>query len=277
MLKSFICPDGQRCGTEDCLTMCRMNKRCISLPTLQTIALGDRKWDGVSHVTNLLNGTLEEYLKIKHDYAIKPEGRAYALLGSGHHALLEDHTLVSKNWLSEFHLTCSFMQGTADLIIFNDGGKTFTILDYKTWGSYKVAKVLGIVKASDKKSFIVDPAKVDMSHEILQLNAYRYMTELIYPEYKCKELTIQTTVRDGGVMIANSRGITKPIYMIDIPIIPNYEVEAFFKPRAELLLSAVRTGDAVVCTNEERWYGKKCAEYCDVAEFCPIPGLLNGE
>ena len=274
MLKYFICPDGSPVTIEGCLKKCYYGKRCLSLPTLTTIALGDRKWDGLPHVTNLMNGTLEEYLKITCDYSINPMGRAYALLGSGHHVLLEAHTMVNRNWISEMHLQCDFMQGTADLIMFNDEDATVEILDYKTWGSYKVGKVIGMTKQPDK-TFAIDKSKIDMEHEILQLNAYRFMLKQLFPEYTCNALTIQATVRDGGVQIARSRGIANPIYMIDIPIITDEEVTDYFLTRAERLHDALKTNEPVICSKEECWYGRKCQEYCDVAASCPQKELMN--
>ena len=86
----FKCPDGVAIKAEACLKQCRMGRRCVSRSTLQVSV--DRKWDGVPHVTQLLNGTMMEYLKIKHDYYIDPQDRAFALLGSTHHKLLEEQT-----------------------------------------------------------------------------------------------------------------------------------------------------------------------------------------
>ena len=86
----FRCPDGSLVNVEDCLGEpgCRMGQRCLTQPTLQFIAR-DRKWTGIPSTTQLLNGTMLEFLKITQPYAVDPQNRAFALLGSIHHQRLE--------------------------------------------------------------------------------------------------------------------------------------------------------------------------------------------
>ena len=38
MIKWFRCPDGQIIPVKDCLTKCRMDERCLTLPTLKLIS-----------------------------------------------------------------------------------------------------------------------------------------------------------------------------------------------------------------------------------------------
>ena len=73
----FICPDGEEITIGECLNKCRMAYRCLTVPTLLTIALSERPWDGTTSTTKLLNGTMYEYLKVVEEYAIKPKGRAF--------------------------------------------------------------------------------------------------------------------------------------------------------------------------------------------------------
>jgi hypothetical protein len=269
-LTHYICPDNARIPCGDCIAKCRMRKRCLTRNTLYAIFKGERAWDGTPHVTQLLNGTMHSYLTITQDYAIKPKSRAFALLGSTHHKLLENDQLPGT--YTELHFKCDVFQGTVDLIEYEDD--TWRLYDNKTWGSYKVAKSIGLVKQGGGRggppaTFHRDISKVDLTEAILQLNAYRYMFEKHFPGQKVGELAIQCTVRDGGVQVATSRGVDDVMYMIPVPFITNTQLLDYYLPKRNALIAALSNHKPEPCSTEENWHGRKCGEYCDVNESCP--------
>ncbi len=94
-------------------------------------------------MTQCLGGTMEEFLKLTKDYAVKPTNRAKMLLGSKVHKALEDmgdpHTLSEEKMKGLDGIT-----GIADALEI-EHGKT-KLIDTKTGGSYKVAMTLGLYK-----------------------------------------------------------------------------------------------------------------------------------
>ena len=272
-LAGYICPDNVKIKLDECLTRCRMAERCVSKSTLLALSETTHKWDGVPHVTSLLTGHLENWLKAKKDYYISPESRADALLGSTHHKLLEGFT--DSAIIPEQHFNNGKWQGTADVIelgFIPDGG--YTLIDYKTWGSYKVASVMGI-KGSKKLGFTQNASNQDNINEQLQLGLYRLGMQAKYG-IEIDQMRVQCTVRDGGTFIAFSRGIFKKSYVIPIPI-PDTK---YLRQWAELK-SSDRVGilssdnEPAVCSAKERWEDRKCAKYCDVREICHHGRFIN--
>ena len=105
-LKYFKCPDGGTIDVDDCLSKCRMDIRCASPPTLLAIVKGDRDraWDGVPHVTELMSGAMESYLKHTQNFTTSPDAHAPLLIGTAHHALLEEMAIEMGN-PAEVHLS----------------------------------------------------------------------------------------------------------------------------------------------------------------------------
>lgn len=267
-LRGFICPDGIRIKREECLLRCRLSERCVSKSTLLAISDGSHDWDGTPHVTQLLNGTREEYLKVKHDYYVSADSMAFALLGSSHHKLLEEYP--SSDIISEMKFRVdNLLQGTADVIELNfvPDTDTWTLIDYKTWGSYKAAKALGIVKVA-KKEFKQVHSQRDVLDESLQLNMYRVFLEDKL-NISISQLRIQCTVRDGNTYMATNRGVFKAIYMIDIPIMQGDVLRAWVAAKSQKLINAVELDiEPDTCSDRERWEDRKCASYCVVKEHC---------
>lgn len=284
-LMRFICPDKESIGTKACLQACRMEQRCLTRATLMVIAGTSHEWDGVPHVTSLLNGTMMEYLKITRDYAIDPKDRAFALLGSSHHKLLESssvqevewgkqeqHTLGDNGSLSELALNLGWIQGTLDLI--EADGDELVLTDFKTWGSMRLArnKPVGVV-------FDPRAGYVDLSDVTLQMNMYRIMAEQQY-ELVVSRMQVQCTVRDGGLAIATKRGVKENIYLIPVHMLPDNVVLSYFKTKAARLENAMEfTASSVLgagmsavepCSDDERWGGNRCRSYCEVASYCPV-------
>ncbi len=290
MLEWFKCLDGEIIPVKDCLTKCRLNERCLTLPTLTLIAQ-EREWTGVASTTQLLNGTMYTFLKLTQPYTIDPDKMAFALHGTIHHDKLRD---VAK----ELNLPAEIPLTTEDRDIFDllepeDGGWTLT--DYKTWGSFRVAKVLGLVEAGKKPDptgavykssgkwgaagspkmitvFQRMPQQADNWETELQLNHYRIMLE--ERGLKIGKMQIQITVRDGGLAVAHSRGLDRNTYMVPIRRLEDEDVEYYFKAKKCHLQDALRQKSwSTPCDNRECWDGNRCRDYCEVAIYC-VKGLL---
>ena len=288
-LERFICPDKESIGVKDCLTKCRMAERCLTLPTLTLIA-EEREWHGVPSTTQLLNGTMMEFLKLTKPYAVDPDRRMFMLAGTNHHKSLE---LAAKELGLPAEVALSIDRDIFDLLEEEDGELVMT--DYKLWGSYAVAKALGIVKVGEQPDpsgevykstgkwgkagspkmvpiFQRNASQADNADVELQQNRYR--VKLAEKGIQLKRMQIQVIVRDGGLAIATSRGITRNSYRIPIKKIEDDVVTAFFAAKESALLSALAMGKwEQPCSEAECWEGKRCQDYCDVACYCP-KGLL---
>ncbi len=245
-----------------------------------------RKWTGVLHVTDLLNGARETYLKYTRDYAVDPADRAFIVLGIGSHAKMNDgmgRNVIDVNGIK--------LSGEADYI---EGD---TLWDYKIAGSYKVASTIGlrtrdtIIKdafgnpevyksgkkagqVKTKKEIYLDPSGGDIEDYKLQLNMYRY----IYSKKRViniNHLKIFFIVRDGGTIAATSRGVTKTTYTVDIPLMEYDEIENWIISRGtELYLALTNYFEKGIdnipemCTAKETWNGRKCESYCPVRAIC---------
>jgi len=293
MLEWFMCPDKELISVKECFTKCRMDERCQTVPYLHRAA-EEREWTGEASTTQLLNGTMYTFLKLTQPYAIDPDSMAFAILGSKVHEYLESKA----NELgipAELALTPDG-RNIVDLIEYENGKMALT--DYKTWGSYKVAKVLGIVetgkqpdpsgavyKSSGKwgkagspkmvSTFQQMPQQADNWEAELQLNRYRVMLEEkgIHPD----KLKVHVTVRDGGLAIAHSRGLDRNTYMIAVKVLPDDTVTEYFDTKQHDLALALSNGSwSIPCTDRECWDGIRCKDYCEISIFCP-KGLLHQE
>lgn len=288
----YICPDGHEVGIDECLTACRLEGqinpntgelycpagRCLSKRTL--IALADqREWTGTPSTTQLLAGTRENYLKITKDYAINPMGSLFMLHGTKVHDYLEKYT--DDEGISEVRLDDGTSTGAFDYYSPENGG---TLYDNKTYGSWKVAKVLGlytkrvptgeVYKTGAKKGqpkFRNEIRNNGPKHRLdlaIQLNDYRMKIE---KELKkpVNNLVCEVIVRDGNTYIATQRGITSPGYLVPINKISDKWVERYMKKKAKDLTEALETNTMPPpCRNSECWGGMKCERFCNVAKFC---------
>ena len=169
--------------------------------------------------------------------------------------------------------------------------EAYALWDYKTSGSFKVAKALGLVakkvpdpngavyktsgkwgKAGDPKLITIfesDPTEVDMWEWEYQSNNYRIKIEDV--GFPISRMFNQITVRDGGTLVAANRGITKNIYKIPIRRLPDKQVKEYFSMKREALLSFLSNGKyPPPCNSAESWNGRRCQGFCDVAEFCDV-------
>jgi hypothetical protein len=276
MIKFFSCPDKEKAQITDCLKKCRMGKRCLSLPTLRLVA-EQRPWEGKPSTTQLLKGTREAYLEIIHDDLTEdPKSQMFRILGTKGHGLLEQFTEGAE--ISETRLHDEFASGKFD---FYDPADKI-LYDYKTWGSYKVMKALGIEmvdegtgefyktgakKGLEKTHKVPKLGKPDMWEAELQLNHYRLFIEAA--GLPVEQMYIEAITRDGGTYSANSRGIKENAYLIPVKRLPDDEVHSYFKAKSQALLKALETNTIPDrCSDLEDWDGRKCKDYCLVADYC---------
>jgi len=230
---------------------------------------------------------MQAYLKIKHDYAISPDDRAFMVHGTKGHANLEAEQ-DEYSFLEE-HLGAD-ITGIADVLEIENGRSI--LVDYKTSGSYKVAKALGFYvdeeptgevyksgprKGQEKTRKILKRSndKIDRRDWELQLNKYRL--EFEKAGMSVDEMRIQCVVRDGGTYIARSRGIFRKIYYFKINYIDDNYISNYFKEKKQCLEAAIKTGWSRSCDRMENWDGLKCQSYCEVAEFCSYGKYLKQE
>ena len=292
-LTHFKCPDGQLIETYDCFSECRMSRRCSTLPWLVQVQSSERPWDGTPHVTTLIQGNMEAFLKITESFAIDPIGpsAAFAQLGIAIHSNLEDKAIELGHPAEWSFKDPGILQGSVDYLEPNSDG-SYNMWDYKTWGSYKVAKAKGIIAITTGKgkarhtSKHYSPERVDNFEAELQMNAYRLAAEK--RGIQIKGMFIQAIVRDGNTLIARNRAITESVSVIEVAELPDDFVTRYFAIKGQALIKALETnqrkldmGDEFkpipgdqepsLCTKEEVWANNmKCKNYCPVAYTCPV-------
>jgi len=284
--KWFICPDEQRIEIDKCLEFggCRLKNRCAPIAYLRAASF-DRKWKGISPSSAGSDARLL-WLKATKPYAVKPASRAFSLLGTAVHGKLALHDY---NILAEETLSDEQMQGTADLLERDEYNEGYILTDYKTFGSYKVARCLGIkqvtVQIQDengepvrfksgqrkgeiktKKEIEIKPEYVDMDAEIMQLNRYRIFFE--NNGFPVSKMQLFCIVRDGGTRQAKSNMINENIYTIPIPRLDDKKILNFYDELDRKVKAAFEQNDAPRCSTELSWDGRRCKSFCEVSEYC---------
>jgi hypothetical protein len=278
----FICPDGGKILHEDCYKGCRIPeqfpaKRCMALRNHKLI--GDvRAFNNKPSVTECLKGTRERYLEIINPYYIDPQSAIFRIIGTKAHAELDKFT--GDNELGEIRLELEGITGAFDYY------ENECLYDSKTYGSYKVMKCLGIemvdvptgeVYKTGPKKGQVKTKKMprqgvpDLTEQTLQLNMYRLMLE--DSGFPVKKMFLDIAVRDGGIQVATTRGVKQNAYLIEVPHMDDSEVLAYFRSKRDALLTALENKQLPPpCSMDERWQGRKCQSYCNVAEWCDLGG-----
>tara|TARA_A100001515_G_scaffold56428_1_gene44440 strand:+ start:1878 stop:2783 length:906 start_codon:yes stop_codon:yes gene_type:complete len=267
-------------GVEDKLDIERMGMYPPALIEMMKVRENDRK----PSVTELLNGTCQAYLERTRDFYIDPQQQAFSLLGTLHHHRLEDN--ASGDMMPELELELWGITGIVDLY----DSKTKNLVDYKSTGSYKASKVLGIdfyladdpsgevykragkwgKKGEPKKvrRYWKNPEKADLGDWTWQINMYRLMLQS--QGKKVHNMYVQMIVRDGGVAASRDRGIDRNIYLIEVPFIHDDHLKEKFTKKRDLLLEALESREIPdKCSDSETWGGKKCESFCPVREHCP--------
>jgi hypothetical protein len=261
-LAGLITPAGKVIALEDCARL--SHEFGLARSTLQTLISRER--DSEIHVTQLINGTMMEYLRRTKDYVADPQWMAFSLVGSGVHALLEQYGGYVHE--VDIELDCGGVRvvGRADVLEpSEDGG--WTLVDYKVWGSYRVARALGLEKVGGV--FVEKKENQDLYEPTLQLNAYRVGLESL--GYKISSMKLQVIVRDAGLSVATNRGVTRSFYLIDIPRVEDDKIMQYFTAKAKLLVACLEAGvePSSPCNDIEAWGGERCRNYCEVAKYCP--------
>jgi hypothetical protein len=247
----------------------------------------DREWRGITP-SMAGTGARQIWLKATNDYTVSANDRAFAALGTAIHEKLSLHR-YSHNVLSEEPLSDEDTKGIADLLEKDEYGDGYILTDYKSYGSYKVGKCVGIYqeteevlgkdgepyryKSGKKKGEIktrkvtkFDPEKTDMREVELQLNRYRILFERY--GFPISRIQLFVIVRDGGTYIANQRGIDKNTYVIPVKKLPDGKVLHFYKMLQIEVEMAFRRGYAPMCNSWESWDGRRCNGYCEVSDVC---------
>jgi len=286
----FICPDEEKIEIGRCLSVrgCRMNHRCATMPYLRMCA-NQRPWKAVTP-SQAGTGPRVTFLKQKCDYAISPDGMAWISVGVGTHDKLSIHRLV-RGFVSEEGFSDDLIKGIPDLLEPDEEELGFYLLyDYKTWGSFKCAKALGIDEDKDnpitdkdggpvtyrsgkRKGQIKYPLKPgmkppEMYDTELQLNRYRIVVEK--HGFPISRMNVYAIARDGNTYIATSRGIEKNTYLIPVKRLPDKGVLDFYSQLQADCDHAFETGMPRICTKFETWEGRRCQsdDYCPVRFYC---------
>ena len=213
--------------------------------------LSQREWTGIPSVTQLLNGTRQEYLKIMTEWGYSPDDAAWLVLGIGAHKNLENSAPEEAD--AELSLRTDYVTGITDLLEEKPDG-TWRIVDYKTLGSYKV------------KMLKSQSAWHDYG---MQLNMYRIMAQEQFPNRDINEMKLFVIVRDGGTFSAKKNGIEETNKFLDVPWYDDDEVKTFFKEKRDALVNAVTNKELPIkCNDRETWNGRRCNGYCPVANAC---------
>lgn len=222
--------------------------------------LEERPWKGKPSTTQLINGTRLEYLKILTGYALRPDDQAFRILGTKAHDKLEKFTA---EWdFSEYDLPDDEISGIPDCLEQQPNGDYY-LIDYKTWGSYKVGMALGLEKnkrphydadgnpvlykragvwgpAGTQKTetfYLPNPDKVDMYEAELQLNRYKIITEKVFG-IEIKKMKIFAIIRDGNTITAQQRGILRGTEYIPVKELDYDYLMEFYSRKRKALLNA---------------------------------------
>jgi len=292
-LTHFYCPDGQRVSLKQCLSSqgCRMQDRCAPLPFLRKIGY-DRKYSGVTP-SAAGNGPRLIWGRAVFDYCVDPDDRVFAVLGSTIHGRLAEKG-ITYNVLSEEKLKDDQAKGIADLLEDDEFiPNQYILTDYKTSGSFAVAKWMGI-KIKKVEMPILDEkgkqvylksgpnkgkAKTKQESRIerynpeknlfgvsLQVNRYRIFYETY--GFKISRMRVFAIPRDGGTYIAKNRAIDRNKYLIDLPKLDDTSVMNFYAKLQAEVNQAFEDEYARLCLPWECWDGRRCAAYCEIREDC---------
>jgi hypothetical protein len=287
MQENFICPDDTVISAASCLAKCAMKERCLALPYLAEVA-ETREWTGVPSTTQLIQPTRNALLQIVSPYTINPRKQGYRMAGTRYHKWLDTITAKRKlNVFSEETLVRRTHTGRTDTVQeYLDG---FELIDYKFWGSFRVAKAIGLTKekieqgGKPKTIYTVKPKNADIKELQLQLSDYACGWE--EAGYHIIRAQAQLTIRDANTVSAATRGFaygTDDTILIPVPLLDYKTINHYFSEKAKALLEALDNYKKdkslpEVCNFEERWEDKRCAYYCDVAPFCPEGNSIKKE
>jgi len=263
MLNNFVLPNGDKITVEQALN--GEADKFAPRPLFKYLSR-ERTWTGRPSTTQLLNGNRYNVLRLVANWDMEIEGSLFAFLGTGVHKVLEE-----AGDLTEMHIEYKGITGTADLLS-ND-----TLIDYKVFGSYAVARKLGVVKTGMKEIigddglpvlrkrnskygcvgepmtepvYSLDPDKADLKNETLQLNLYRL--GILEAGIEVKRLKLFVLVRDSNTTSARSRGVVQQYYYVDIPILDKGEVENYFFPKRDELNNVMKVAKRYIGKSNDK-------------------------
>ena len=295
-ITKFRCSDGMFHPVKSCLKKrgCRMKSRCAFVPYLRFVS-DERPYQGISP-SRAGTGPRKILLEQTTNYAVDPDGRAWAASGVATHQKLSIHKFTD-NILAEEPISDELMKGIPDALMEDEDRDGMYLLgDYKNWGSFKVAKAKGIIKKTieildpktgkplrfktgkragqikTRQEIAIDPSKIDLRGEEYQLNRYRIFFEKA--GFPISRMAIQVLTRDGKTMIAFSRGIMQTIYIIPIRRLPDKEVLDFYAELDREVKEAFKVKWARKCNGFEAWddgkgkYRRCEPQWCEVFFAC---------
>lgn len=283
MLNQFKCPNGDSILTETCLKVCPHKERCLSLPTLQSLAENCKPRNlSKPSVTELLKDTTEAALMATHDTAISPLDLLWSMWGSGIHSALE-HAEDGKI-IYEKRFENDVFTGKIDCL-----GPLFkrsinTLLDHKVVPSYRALQLQGMYQVNvptgqfyktginkGKEKFKKEWRTGGVRHILdyaIQLNAYRILCEAA--GYRVDEMKLELFIRDYNTRIATERGLTSPVAYVKVNKISDKWIMRYMEAKAKRLKEAIEHGVTKPCSAKNRWNDNvKCKQYCSVASVCP--------
>lgn len=285
MLKRFVCPDEKEIDITLCLEKCRLGERCASRPFLRRVAY-DREWRGITP-SMAGNGPLFIGLKATKDYSVKPTSRVFALMGVAVHEKLSIHSLTY-DVLSEENMTDEKVKMIPDLLDESETiPGTYELSDYKTAGSYKVAKWLGLEQTETvleevfksgkrkgqqktKKHLSFNPELQMKEIRDLQFQLGRYAIAFERKGFPISKIIVDLAPRDGNTYIAKNRGIDFEMKRLEIPRLPDDEVLQYYYNLKKEVDWFFNKGNARFCDEWESWSGRRCQGYCEVSEYCKL-------
>lgn len=309
-LQFFICPDGGTIAINECLMKagCRLVNegvidpstgqpyfdRCVPRAILQE-QTKERRYEGHVSVTGMEKDPLYHWLKEKVAYGMEPTMGAPRYIGNAAHYLMEKNP--APETMPEVKVHHELYSGTSDLVSVDEWNGEYVLSDIKTRSTFRYAAMIGLKKVMvpDPSGAVykrggttktgrvyrkgqprmveewqVIPSEADMDAEIRQCNYYRMAWEA--NGYKIGRMEIVVIIRDYG-QAAKRQGIEKHVKRIPVPFIDDEELvmDAAIK-QSEVAEWMTKDEMPPMCSDEARWYGKLCAEYCDVREICPYGG-----
>ena len=237
--------------------------------------------------TQLLGGTREAYLKITTDYAVAPESMIWAIFGTAAHSVTD--AFCPEGDLGEIRIFDGTSSGAFDYY----DATTCNLYDRKTYGSYKVAKLMGLTKVrypifgadgvqlkyKNGKLMFEDHFEVGAKDRLdvsIQMNDYRMKLEK--SGFPVNKLFVECLVRDGGTYVAKGRGINFNARLVRLHKISDRWISRYMQKKAgDLAYYLEKKILPPPCKMRETWGGMKCERFCPTWKSCDVGRKLHKE
>jgi hypothetical protein len=260
------------------------NGHPVPRPVLRALAAGYRSEDHYGDkdavsVTTLIAPVQLKHLERRHDYYVDPLANLWSKWGTIEHAMYEQFPsagdIVERKLLLRSKVTGLTIAGTFDLlerVFAKEDVAIFQGRDYKVTSAYGV------------KGMLAEGIEAAKPEYFWQANIYRYMAEHpdtveLFDNGEGQEILPWTPVKiDNWALVAVSRDYNKrqhgvhfgPVELVQVPLIDKRRVGEYIKERMLLWQASAMCDDGGLphCSPEETWQGRRCADYCPVAERC---------